>query len=438
MRWMPDGVRRGRGRTSSPTRRAVLAGRSGRATARPARTAAARQPYGAPRRPATGAADPTGGADDGRRPAIRRHAGPDRPTSRSAAAWSSATSRTWSSPSRRPGTFMAFTAVCTHQGCIVGEVKDGTINCPCHGSKFKVADGSVAKDRPAGRCARSTSRWTAPTITHGLTTAGQASRRDARRRTGTRPRLRRVWSGLAGLPSWRSRWRCRRSSRRKPVRRASRRQRQRAEQVGLSRMNAVRNAASADAKISAAQPRMKPPAPADDRLGDHAEDHGDEHDEQQRPQVRRRARRGRRRRVSSAGPNSPARPGQLAQEPAPDRSALVCRAIHSVTAWLPKSRTSTAVAMTPAPVTVTTFGHGRHGTDDRCRPASPDRPTSSRPASVRQIVGSRSSRFPLARPPRPTASCSPPSRRAPSSGPPRSRARCPDPRRVCRTVLCRG
>lgn len=42
------------------------------------------------------------------------------------------------------GTFKGFTSTCTHQGCQVAEVKDGTINCPCHGSKYKVADGSVA------------------------------------------------------------------------------------------------------------------------------------------------------------------------------------------------------------------------------------------------------------------------------------------------------
>ncbi|GLW27201.1 Rieske (2Fe-2S) protein [Actinoplanes regularis] len=42
------------------------------------------------------------------------------------------------------GTFKAFTKICTHQGCEVGEVKNGTINCPCHGAKFSIEDGSVA------------------------------------------------------------------------------------------------------------------------------------------------------------------------------------------------------------------------------------------------------------------------------------------------------
>lgn len=42
-----------------------------------------------------------------------------------------------------PGTFKAFSAICTHQGCTVNKVADGTIDCPCHGSKYAIADGSV-------------------------------------------------------------------------------------------------------------------------------------------------------------------------------------------------------------------------------------------------------------------------------------------------------
>ncbi len=40
-------------------------------------------------------------------------------------------------------TFKGFSAVCTHQGCIVATIANGTIDCPCHGSKFSIKDGSV-------------------------------------------------------------------------------------------------------------------------------------------------------------------------------------------------------------------------------------------------------------------------------------------------------
>jgi Rieske Fe-S protein len=46
------------------------------------------------------------------------------------------------------GELHAFSAVCTHQGCIVDAVADGTIDCPCHFSRFSIKDGSV-EDGPA-------------------------------------------------------------------------------------------------------------------------------------------------------------------------------------------------------------------------------------------------------------------------------------------------
>ncbi|MFW0786487.1 Rieske (2Fe-2S) protein [Gordonia sp. CPCC 206044] len=41
------------------------------------------------------------------------------------------------------GQYKAFSAVCTHKGCLVSDVTDGNIICPCHGSEFSATDGSV-------------------------------------------------------------------------------------------------------------------------------------------------------------------------------------------------------------------------------------------------------------------------------------------------------
>ncbi|MFJ9795185.1 Rieske (2Fe-2S) protein [Streptomyces sp. NPDC101145] len=61
------------------------------------------------------------------------------------------------------GQFKAFSAMCTHQGCAVKDVADGVINCPCHGSTFDAADGSV-KAGPA----------TAPLAPASITVEGDA------------------------------------------------------------------------------------------------------------------------------------------------------------------------------------------------------------------------------------------------------------------------
>ena len=48
------------------------------------------------------------------------------------------------------GEFVAYSAVCTHQGCDVA-YKDGNLACPCHGSIFDPADGAAVVTGPAQR-----------------------------------------------------------------------------------------------------------------------------------------------------------------------------------------------------------------------------------------------------------------------------------------------
>lgn len=43
------------------------------------------------------------------------------------------------------GTYKAFSAECTHQGCVVSQITSKGINCGCHGSQFSLSDGSVQR-----------------------------------------------------------------------------------------------------------------------------------------------------------------------------------------------------------------------------------------------------------------------------------------------------
>ena len=47
------------------------------------------------------------------------------------------------------GQFRAYSSICPHQGCLVTQVQDGFIVCPCHGSRFAVATGQPTPDSPA-------------------------------------------------------------------------------------------------------------------------------------------------------------------------------------------------------------------------------------------------------------------------------------------------
>jgi thiosulfate dehydrogenase [quinone] large subunit len=55
------------------------------------------------------------------------------------------------------GTFIAYSAVCTHQGCIVGEtLANGTFSCPCHGAVFDANSGAHLKGPGQGDLAKIT------------------------------------------------------------------------------------------------------------------------------------------------------------------------------------------------------------------------------------------------------------------------------------------
>ncbi|MFH7596262.1 Rieske (2Fe-2S) protein [Streptomyces racemochromogenes] len=43
------------------------------------------------------------------------------------------------------GQYKAFSATCTHAGCVLDKIDKGEGNCPCHGSRFDVTTGKVLR-----------------------------------------------------------------------------------------------------------------------------------------------------------------------------------------------------------------------------------------------------------------------------------------------------
>lgn len=64
------------------------------------------------------------------------------------------------------GTFVGLSSVCTHAGCTVASVSGGTINCPCHGSKYKL-DGTVSNGPATKSLAAKTVRVVGDSVVPG-------------------------------------------------------------------------------------------------------------------------------------------------------------------------------------------------------------------------------------------------------------------------------
>ncbi|MET9608829.1 Rieske (2Fe-2S) protein [Streptomyces sp. NPDC006512] len=43
------------------------------------------------------------------------------------------------------GQYKAFSAQCTHAGCVLDKIVEGQGNCPCHGSRFDLGTGEVLR-----------------------------------------------------------------------------------------------------------------------------------------------------------------------------------------------------------------------------------------------------------------------------------------------------
>jgi cytochrome b6-f complex iron-sulfur subunit len=61
-------------------------------------------------------------------------------------------------------TFVAVTAICTHQGCTVTGVETSNYICPCHGSRFSFT-GSVVQGPASAPLRQFATRFATPTLT---------------------------------------------------------------------------------------------------------------------------------------------------------------------------------------------------------------------------------------------------------------------------------
>jgi Rieske Fe-S protein len=61
-------------------------------------------------------------------------------------------------------TFVAVTAICTHQGCTVSGLSNSTYVCPCHGSRFSFT-GTVVQGPAASPLRQFATRFASPTLT---------------------------------------------------------------------------------------------------------------------------------------------------------------------------------------------------------------------------------------------------------------------------------
>lgn len=72
-------------------------------------------------------------------------------------------------------TFRAYTSICTHQACTVNSYNAGTKRfvCPCHGSEFNAASGSVAQGPASAPLARFNASREGDTLTVNLGSRGE-------------------------------------------------------------------------------------------------------------------------------------------------------------------------------------------------------------------------------------------------------------------------